>query len=436
MDRNHTRRIELTLTGLLLAAILSAGAAYGQVQTKYRDRINLPGVRITREYVDTGEAKTQPVPSPAKSKQGTRRARTGSIPVSPTGNAPMANPDSPTGQPLQIKQLSLDWVDRLIAACNRRGIHDLQYNGEFIEYKDGTPGPVLPARVVVGGWEGCRADLGDVDGDGSRWLMNRWEAWVIRSGQASQSGRQLYPEFHPFLPAVTMAWAFSAMRSDGRLKLLDQGTAILAGQPCRVVEAVHEGCTTDYSPAARLASSEPERHYRLYLDNKDRLVRLDYRGFTYLYGNYIKFLNSGLVLATTVRCYSQGIHRWDHQIDSQSLQEIDRPDPAIFSPESDRQKGLLVMKEDDFSAEKIWNENRPDVMGGDAPFGTFHGDSVVSVNIQNQNLNISIPFVDYPQRGALGLPMGLTYNSKLWDIQCSGSESDFGSTKAPGHGKK
>lgn len=323
-------------------------------------------------------------------------------------------------------------MDRLFAACNRLGIHDVHYQATHLEYHDGQPGSVHPADVILGGWDGCRAEFGDSDGEGSRLLMNRMEGWSIRSGEASPLTRQIHPEFHPFLPALTMSWAFSAMRSEGRLELSDRGTETLNGQPCRIVEAIHRGYSMDASPATQMSQSEPDRRYRLYLDGKSRLVRLDYRGFSFLYENYTKHPATGLIVATSVRCYAQGVHQWDHRIDVRSIQAIDRPDPVIFTPAEELQKGLLVLKEDEFSAEKIWNENRPDVMGGDAPFGTFHGDSVASVNIQNLNLNISIPFADYPQRGAVGLPMGLTYNSKLWDMQCSGTQSWFGSTpKAP-----
>lgn len=415
---------------IALLAILLNGSAPGQTETKYRDRINLPGVRITREYVDTGEARQRPAPPAPKRKPAAPR-----LPRAQAKSPATSKPQSPihaVHPPDEgfTKMPSLDLVDRLFAAVNPNGIHDVYFEGDETVYGEDGSVSSRPFRATLAGPEGCRVETGKAGVDETLTLLTPGAAWRVHSGIAEPLDRDSQPEFAPYQPAVAAAWAFKQLRAQDALVLVDRGRATLAGQACRVVDAIHRG-DAGASASVRLPDRRPDRTCRLWLDSSDRLVRLDYRGLSWRYEDFVRLRPLDLVVARTVRGYAQGVHQWDQVLDLRTVQAIDPPDPALFEPDAELAAGLFKLATGDFSAEKIWNENRPDTTGGDAPFGAFHGDSVASVNVQSLNLNVTIPLTDYPQRGAVNLPIGLTYNSKLWDVDYAYSQSKYDPAKLP-----
>ena len=229
-----------------------------------------------------------------------------------------------------------------------------------------------------------------------------------------------------------MGWALTELRAEQALELIERGQEVYDNQLCTLIDVVHLGRNEVSNDAVQSADTAAQHVYRLWINENNRLVRLDYRGFTYIYGNYITVLSLGRTpIPTSIRCYSQGILQWDHTINPFSFQVMSDPGvpiPHKRSPSASTK--VHAVEDDDYSTDKIWNENRPDTMGGDAPFGTYHGDTVASVNVQNLNLNVTIPLVNYPQRGAVGLPIGVSYDSKLWDVDYAGSDAPWGSSKA------
>src|SRR6267143_3775123 len=67
-------------------------------------------------------------------------------------------------------------------------------------------------------------------------------------------------------------------------------------------------------------------------------------------------------------------------------------------------------------APSLLAQTAPDLETGFNPYGSYHGGNIDSVNLANGALSLHIPFLSYPQRGALKLSFSLRYDGKAWSV--------------------
>lgn len=381
---------------------------------KHKDRLNLPGVRVSREYLErintakqfSAETPTasQYTPPPRRSRpvrQSTRKA-----PAPPVETKPLRQP---TCDPILI--------DKLTESLNPKGAWHLGYRGTQWDYADGRLTGKSEYQAEVFGFEAFRfdylADGGTVEA-GIRFLADR--AWVEEGLNMQPLTRSNYPEFNPWCPSVGVCWALKQWSAADEVELLDGGKGEVEGRDAWVVEVVHRGRSGAASPWVTTAAERPERRYRLFMDGDMRILQLESRGFVFRYDDYT--FREGIEVPCRVRFLAGGILALEHAVDPGSVRVLDaRPaEKALKLPTGKP----FFARQGPFGAEKIWKENRPDTMGGEAPFGRFMGNGAAEVNIQNLALNVSIPFFNYPQRGKLGLPYGISYSSKHWEADYEG----------------
>jgi hypothetical protein len=77
-----------------------------------------------------------------------------------------------------------------------------------------------------------------------------------------------------------------------------------------------------------------------------------------------------------------------------------------------------------FAAVAAYSQTNPNLEQGFKPFGTYDESSFDSVSTTNHNLNVNIPFFDYPQRGSLHTNLRFLYNNKNYIVRLNCTNSD------------
>jgi len=392
---------------LPLILLLAAGVPPAQ-EIRHRDRIAVPGVRLTRDYLEGVFTPKVVLPRPDQPVPPGRPA------LRPAA-LKAARPASPDGNPAAPDTVDPSFVDLLDRELNPEVWHDLAFTGRYVRFEEGVARAAESCAVAVSGDGPFRLDLTGEDG---AWTLlgGPAGAWRVSAGEAQRVAGPA-PEFCPLSPGLALGWALRAYRAAGALEIRELAPVQTSGACHRVYEF-----NIQVRPAGA-ASWQPEgagsqrKSWRVELDESLRPVSLSDGEYRYEYRNYTA--DGNLAQPLEIAGFWRGRPLFVLTVTPGSLRETAPAAPEVFLPPAEAKAASDAA---DFSPEKIWKANLPDRMGGEAPFGSFAGDAVAAVNLQNLNLTVTIPLADYPQRGALNLPLGLSYNSKLWDAEFAFSE--------------
>src|ERR1700743_2478848 len=61
-------------------------------------------------------------------------------------------------------------------------------------------------------------------------------------------------------------------------------------------------------------------------------------------------------------------------------------------------------------------QDDPDIEFGFKPFGSYHGGDLDTGNLENKVLNLHIPLMEYPQRGAISYAPFIQYMNHGWSV--------------------